>query len=169
MTADAPTDAMKAAVAYVADEYNKEYQRKTGLETRAFAVGTADFAMVALFGVWIDRLKLIDDLADCSTAKWVSIVALGLALIAFGLAVAAAICFRFKAPDPDGISEFLGEVFDSTTKEHDAFDEIAQTYLGQLRAARAANKMKFWFLAWAAILLGVATVGTAIALVAVGA
>jgi hypothetical protein len=161
-------DAMKGAVAYVADEYTKEWQRKAALETRAFAIGTAVFALATLFGVWIDRLKLLDDLADCSIAKWVSIGALALAVVAFGLALGGAILFRFKGADPDDISNFLKDVSKSSMTDVDALDEIARTYLGQLRAARAANARKFWMLAWAAGLLSIATVGAAVSLVTVG-
>lgn len=163
------TDGMKAAVAYVADEYAKEWQRKTSLETRALAVGTADFALVTLFGIWVDRLALLPDLTDSSLAKWLCVGALGGALAAFALALGGALLFRFHGVELDVMDAFIdatrtGEGMEDT----DVLDEIARTYLGQLRAARGANARKFSMLAWAASILVVAAVVASSALVAVG-
>ena len=155
---------LRALAAYVDRELGYEWQRKSSLETRGFAIVTANLAFITLFLAISAQLELLDNLSERSM-RWLLLAALILVALSTALAVLATVPRNYPTPEATALEELLQSILDDDVSIGQTTQEIAEVSIAQLRAATEANDFKARLSVGAFIALAAATVALAAALI----
>jgi len=138
---------------YVDSELAYEWQRKTSLETRAFAAVTANLGFVTLF---LALSANVEFGLDSGTAEvWIQI-ALGFVLLSIALAVLVAAPANYATPTLEALRSLYTRASSGDIVRQDLKSEIVEARIFQLGSARKSNKRKAVFSAASFASLGAA-------------
>jgi len=135
-------DALEYLRDYVDAESSLEWQRKSGLETRAFGLVTANLGLLTLVLTLAKLLEVLPQLGqDCS--RVFSIGGLSLGALSTSLALASAFPFKsYPSVRVGEIDELRRDILDSATDALTTLDELVEAKIRQLGDASKANTTK---------------------------
>jgi hypothetical protein len=150
---------------YVTGELTVEWQRKTSFENRAFALVTANFALVTFFFAITAQLKMLANLHHNPSAKLL-LAALAAVGGSIAFAVVAAAPGNYPAAEVAGIEELLNDVATDDDDGQAILEEIIRTQIAQLDKARQTNSCKGFcvFVAFVALAIAAAALSAALIL-----
>lgn len=131
-------DQLSDVADYVELEVASSWQRKTGLETRSFALVTLNLGVATLYFALQDQLGL-SPLEIAAGPKTVLLVGLIASCISIFSAAGSAIPLNYPIPELDAFDELIEAVKKGETGVK---DEILQVRLHQLKSATRSNTLK---------------------------
>lgn len=151
------TSAAAMLAAYVDSEFDYEWRRKTSLETRAFALVTANLAMVTLY-LAVRAQSTLLAVIQGGAPRCFAVVAFALIAISTFAAVISAAPMRYAGPHPDAFQELANSL--QSEKAASVQKEIIEARIAQLSRAFEANNRKATY----AVFAFICTAGSAVAL-----
>lgn len=146
---DKDDDALEVLGDFVDDEYGYEWQRKGSIETRCFAIVTANVAALTVATTMADRLGLLSQLDESRVREW-GVAGLVFATASIIAAVVGALPYRYSALPAQRFNELLTAINVEPEADEDFTWSMAsdvrfvlvEAKIEQLRVAKQSNAIK---------------------------